>query len=69
MKIQDVERRKHSQTANFDSFMELLLVTFVASCVVGLIPILQGSSWVDPSEPPVTTLGEAGLWSVMGEKD
>ncbi|MFE1743722.1 hypothetical protein [Coleofasciculus sp. H7-2] len=47
--------------------MLVLLVT-VVSLMFGLIPIVYSSTFANLQSQTPTALGEAGLWSVFGEK-
>lgn len=47
--------------------MVVLLVT-VVSLIFGLIPVVYSSTFAKLQSQTPTALGEAGLWSVLGEK-
>jgi len=45
--------------------VKMLLLILIGSFAMGLIPILHGSTLPQTT----TTLGEAGVWTTLGERD
>ena len=49
--------------------VKMLLLIVIGSFAMGLIPILYGSTVAQIQNQAPTTLGEAGVWSSLGERD
>jgi|GEM_PF-2646445 len=49
--------------------IKMVLLVAVGSLVMGLIPILYGSTVAQTSDQALTTPGEAGVWSALGERN
>ncbi|NEP09090.1 MAG: hypothetical protein F6J92_21325 [Symploca sp. SIO1A3] len=49
--------------------IKMILLVAVGSLVMGLIPILYGSTVAQTQDQAPTTLGEAGVWSALGERN
>jgi hypothetical protein len=49
--------------------IKMLLLVVVGSLAMGLIPILYGSTVAQTQDQTPITLGEAGVWSTLGERD
>ena len=78
MKTHEFESQGQSQSSvknaialvtHHSASIKMIMLVVVGSLVMGLIPILYGSTVAQTQEQTPTTLGEAGVWSSLGERD
>ncbi|NEP08666.1 MAG: hypothetical protein F6K14_00065 [Symploca sp. SIO2C1] len=49
--------------------VKMLFLIVIGSFAMGLIPILYGSTVAQTQPHTATSLGEAGVWTTLGERD
>ncbi|NEQ67477.1 MAG: hypothetical protein F6K21_18605 [Symploca sp. SIO2D2] len=49
--------------------IKMILLVAVGSLVMGLMPILYGSTVAQNQDVSPTALGEAGVWNTLAERD
>ncbi|NET58292.1 MAG: hypothetical protein F6K47_19680 [Symploca sp. SIO2E6] len=55
-------------TTHNGASIKMILLVVIGSLVMGLVPILYSSTVAQSEQAPVT-LGEAGVWGTLGERD